>query len=488
MTARRPLGHGPNSAAPPKAAIEMAREIWPELEGFAPSPGGWTFRVGAGYAWMTYSGHVSADPEGTRSHARRRLMGGPSHIIHHQEDDMPGNRWCPPDPRQLPEIRSDLLHHCLSEAALVTAASAINAGRCTLVPVVPGLALSPGSVGATLLARSEHDRLNRAALYYATADMTALAVAAAQTPPTEPVSLTRPPSPAGFMVFADPIGGYSEDACAALAQIPGFRPGPAPVTVTTPIVAVSWSVWTPDAVQLDGGGHVEWMWKGQGGAGIIPRGWRGLWLTFYSPRGLGVGLPPDTELGTMPDGVVMRAHHVNGSRLTGGPLLGWDNEMLLEGAPFGPPPPDTTQTWAQVLYTAWQLIGQQGRTRWAQVEEIPRARSGVKRDTRQGIADSGAVRVMHVHQEHRPPRQAADDDAAASTGRREPSWSCRWPVRPHRRSHCMAPHQHAAGDCQHEDRIIPGHVKGPPDKPLRVGETVHLWDSQPDNDTEEATP
>jgi hypothetical protein len=55
------------------AAIERAREVWPEAEGFARAPGGWTFRIGAGYGWMTDTGHVSADPEGSRSHARSAL-------------------------------------------------------------------------------------------------------------------------------------------------------------------------------------------------------------------------------------------------------------------------------------------------------------------------------------------------------------------------------------------------------------------------------
>ncbi|WP_187767613.1 hypothetical protein [Streptomyces cacaoi] len=44
----------------------------------------------------------------------------------------------------------------------------------------------------------------------------------------------------------------------------------------------------------------------------------------------------------------------------------------------------------------------------------------------------------------------------------------------------MNPARHAEGDCQHEERLIPGYVKGPEDKPLRVRETVHLWDRQPD--------
>ena len=54
-------------------AIEKARETWPEAEGFERVPGGWTFRVGGGYAWITLAGRVATDPEGIRSHARRRM-------------------------------------------------------------------------------------------------------------------------------------------------------------------------------------------------------------------------------------------------------------------------------------------------------------------------------------------------------------------------------------------------------------------------------
>ncbi len=28
---------------------------------------------------------------------------------------------------------------------------------------------------------------------------------------------------------------------------------------------------------------------------------------------------------------------------------------------------------------------------------------------------------------------------------------------------------------------MPAHIKGPADKPLKLGETVHLWDHQPDD-------
>lgn len=55
------------------AAIEQARQVWPEAEGFEREPGGFTFRVGAGYSWMTDTGHVSGEPEGVRGYAGRRL-------------------------------------------------------------------------------------------------------------------------------------------------------------------------------------------------------------------------------------------------------------------------------------------------------------------------------------------------------------------------------------------------------------------------------
>ncbi|MET8103005.1 hypothetical protein ABZV29_42420 [Streptomyces sp. NPDC005236] len=52
-------------------ATEQAREVWPEAEGFERVPGGWTFRVGAGYASVTDSGRVATYPQGTRGHTQR---------------------------------------------------------------------------------------------------------------------------------------------------------------------------------------------------------------------------------------------------------------------------------------------------------------------------------------------------------------------------------------------------------------------------------
>lgn len=52
-------------------AYAAARLLWPEAEAFEPARGGWTFRVGAGYASVTHDGWVSEHPQGTRKDAER---------------------------------------------------------------------------------------------------------------------------------------------------------------------------------------------------------------------------------------------------------------------------------------------------------------------------------------------------------------------------------------------------------------------------------
>ncbi|MFB6579453.1 hypothetical protein ACFCYC_18920 [Streptomyces sp. NPDC056402] len=58
-------------------------------------------------------------------------------------------------------------------------------------------------------------------------------------------------------MFAEPIGGYVEDVGADLAHTLAARSG-VDAKVTTPIVAASWTVWTPHDVQVVDGGTVTW--------------------------------------------------------------------------------------------------------------------------------------------------------------------------------------------------------------------------------------
>ncbi|MEU7554014.1 hypothetical protein AB0B01_16995 [Streptomyces sp. NPDC044571] len=307
------------------------------------------------------------------------------------------------------------------------------------------MAASPGAIGAQLLHREESERLRKADLYYVTGDMVALTLASAATAPKEQVSAERLPSPYGLMVFAEPIGGYT-----ALQESGG-------APVTNPIVAVSWGEWTPRDIALDRG-RVQWIVHPASVQPLVlPDEYRGVWFTFYTPNDGSeyAAMDPDAVVAVAPDGHPTTAREL--AAMPQGAPLGWDNESVLAyGSSFAPPKPDTCDEWVQVVYTAFQLITQ-GGSRLTDREDIPRARAGRKRDARDGIAQTADVRVINVHATHRPARTAAaEDDAAASSGRRAPSYSHRWPVRPHRRDHCMSPRSHASGDCTHEERINQG--------------------------------
>ncbi|MGW0917293.1 hypothetical protein ACWD1Z_37250 [Streptomyces sp. NPDC002784] len=389
--------------------------------------------------------------------------------------------WKAPEPRELPEWRARVLDDIGSEDSMRSLTQAINAGHRAVFPTVPGMDASPRAVASMLLACSEEHRLREAHLYYATADMTSLALAAASTPPTEPVKKTRLPSPYGLMVFAEPIGGFTQDVADVLADSPLARDG-THVTVTTPIVAVSWGPWAPSDFDIADGPTARWFIQHtRGQMEPIPQHFEGVWLTFYALAGSAIdALAPDTVIGSLPGGAPMTAAVIQ-SYPRRAPL-NWENETVLAfGKTFGELTPSITRHWSQVVYTAWQLMSQTGKIQLTEVEEVPRDRAGRKRDRRDGITGPSEVRIVNVHTAHRPSRAAAEQDATASTGRRAPQWSCRWPVRPYRRNTCLNPRAHADGACEHEDRVVPAHIKGPVDKPLKVGETVNLWAQQPED-------
>ena len=391
-----------------------------------------------------------------------------------------GQPWRPPEPRDLPDLRARLAEYTTSMEAMAQLRQVLAAGRTTLLPTVAGL--KPETGAAILLSKAEEHRLRKAQLYYASADMTALAVAAANVPPTEPVRESRVPEPFGLMVFASPIGGYAEDLAEVAAGTPINREGVSG-TVTIPIVAVSWErSWTPHNMRVDDQHPVRWHAQTTPGElEPVRPDIHGVWLTFYAAPGAWVAsLPRGTVVGSMPDGSPMTAGDVQDHPRDA--PLNWDNETLLTyGVPFGEADPDTSQQWSQVVYTAWQLMGQQGKSQLTEVEEVPRNRDGRKRDQRAGITSPQTVRVVNVHIAHRPSRAAAEQDEGGSTGRRAPQWTCRWPVPPYRRYTCLNPRAHADGGCEHEDRIVAAHYRGPADMPLRVPQTVRLWDHQPED-------
>lgn len=50
-------------------------------------------------------------------------------------------------------------------------------------------------------------------------------------------------------------------------------------------------------------------------------------------------------------------------------------------------------------------------------------------------------------------------------------------MRPHRRNTCLSPRLHAAGGCEHEERLVGAYIKGPTDKHLITTDKVHIWDT-----------
>ncbi|MEX5637034.1 hypothetical protein [Parafrankia sp. FMc2] len=383
-------------------------------------------------------------------------------------------RWTPPAPTDLPNWRARLCDSAYAPVRIAGLMSALGQGRGSLVPLGPRE--TPWSLPriAAELDAAETRRLAAATLFHVTADMTALALSAATTPPTEQARGDRLPAPGGFMLFEEPIGSYTIDLRDTMAAS-GLHPAAAALRTSVPIVAVSWSLWDT---------HDEARWTistEDGRRELLSPQVRGVWITFYTATGSGLAaLPQDIVVAVDADGVPLTADQITPRRLLG-PLT-WDDEMIIPfGASFPAAAAHSPAHWAQVVYTAWQLIIQRSARRpLTAVDLMPRDRAGRRRDARARIT-TGDVRVVRVHPAHRPTDEAALHDRAGSTGRDVPLWTHRWPVAPYRRSTCLNPRLHADGGCEHAEQIVAAHLKGPAHLPLRTRPTVHLWDAPPPN-------
>lgn len=394
--------------------------------------------------------------------------------------------WRAPEPRELPQLRQELAEWTGTNVSLMGLMNSINQGKTSMLPVVPDAEkYSLGAVAAPLMAAAEQKRLSQATLWYASADMTSLALAAAQTPPKEPINDRRLPSESGFMVFEEPIGGYRISLDYASGEVSEAGPD---FYVDTPIVAVSWSRWNPHMIDLvDAVGHeIHWLGMDIRGPMRVEDDFEGVWITFYSATSQSwESHPPDTVVGRGAEGEPITARDMARSdQQLGVPSMTWDNEYVMRwGTDLSDPPtPDTTVEWVHVVYTAWQLMTQSGKTPLSEVEDLPAPRPFRRREQRLGRPTPDGVRVVRLHTKHRPEQDDATADAARSSGRRAPHYTCRWPVRPFRKSVCGNPRKHADGGCEHYDKVIPAMIRGPKDAPLRLPKTVKLWDSQPGED------
>ncbi|MFM9707850.1 hypothetical protein [Streptomyces galilaeus] len=242
--------------------------------------------------------------------------------------------------------------------------TALRNGHWTMMPAAgTSTVRTDPAFAARVLMLTEADRLREARTYSIGPNATGLAVAAAAgSPPQEPISLTRPPSPSGLMIFADPIG----------SDVEAYRTADTgTVEIHTPIVAVSWSLWDGTQNQV-GGIPLTWLRRSRHGSVVPCPDLQGIWMTFYAPRPADtLGIDPHQPVAVQPDGTVITAAQAASadeaftSRNPGlyGPLA-WNNELVLpQGEIFGQPQPGTVQHWAATVYTTWQIMQQTGNTK-----------------------------------------------------------------------------------------------------------------------------
>ena len=265
-------------------------------------------------------------------------------------------RYAPPAPRDLPELRGQLARWLAGEAPQFYLTMALI-GRQWVPPAASVAA------GAAQVARQERLRVT-GDLYWVSAPMTALARHAGPGLPTRNLYPHDLPSRTGFMVFEAPLATYVNGEGREVQ-----------------IAAVSWGPWDGPAGQWDHGG---------------------IWLTFYShPAPV---FPRQAFTGGTADPAVLA------------PLMGTVPPVLPDneaGWPFGELSDDeqlpggTTAPWALAGRAGWRLM----RQPLAQETAQPAGRAARRRLARTGLPDSG-VRVIHIRRrEHGPARPAGSPGA-----------------------------------------------------------------------------
>jgi len=330
--------------------------------------------------------------------------------------------WNPPEPAQVPDLRAALAAQMRTPFEISRMAEVVAGGRGSIIP--PS---RDSEEAARILCQQEYERLTGAQLYAVTAEMTRLAVVAGESLPDFHLEPEDVPAPTGFMVFDEPIGSYITSEGSAPERFP--------------IVAVTWGQYSRPGFR---------------------RG--ALWITFYTPVDVDGLERQAAQLAGRP----LRERERTRIRSLSGPL-NWDNEALIayggdQEARYKPGAShdaklDEFAPWSQALRAAWLLMSQ---PQIADVEEMEPTRAARRRAQRAGL-DVQAVRVLHLRRLERD--QGGPQDEAASR-----DYTCRWMVRGHWRQ------QWYPSRGVHRPIWINPHIKGPDDKPLRTGETVHLWD------------
>jgi hypothetical protein len=258
-----------------------------------------------------------------------------------------------------------------------------------------------------------HSVTSHGEAYFVSADMAAVAVAAAKSMPTQELRLDDLPSETGFLLYDRPIGVFEKDV--EPNQVQGF-------------------MWI-----LGPGGKPYWAGSTEDSKIIGPVG------SEANSKDPPLGYTREVDI--YPLGLFPRMYpHV--LPLMGlGYLMSWE----INGTPRNDP-----NGLGPVLLATWTLMQQTLTVS----SRVPADRPERRRSARLGLPqDLIVVRLRRKHLD-----QDTSDD-----GTKDVAWSHRWLVSGHWRN------QWLPSRMAHRLQWIAGHVKGPQHKPLVVKDRVTAW-------------
>lgn len=331
------------------------------------------------------------------------------------------------NPRDLPDLRLHLLAQCAPGGPL---------DRLSAVLGVSAPQVVNGTPIAEFEAHTEHYRLANAALWWVSADMSALIDRAAATLPPTTLTTDLMPDPFGFAVFARPLTGTAADTGAPMA-----------------IDALTWGV-----------GAYTVAHRSSAAVGITP-------YRLLHPDGVIDNSPSEQPPG--PGDIITvdgTPQYVVGSAPPGGMWMPAGHNNWAFGAetedpsvpafradPIRMASMSEDRRWLAALWLlAAQPLAQS--TTWR-----PNNKAKARRIAKAKLPSSSDVRLINVR--HR-----------ASDGEREPhaqgggrNYTKRWMVEGFWRQQACGP-----GWTEHRPVFVEAHVRGPKDKPLVVREAVKV--------------
>jgi hypothetical protein len=347
----------------------------------------------------------------------------------------------PLTPADLPFVRHELEEWLAGGAADVFLGQMLRGSVSFVVPT--WLRWQPPELVAAGLAKAELDRVRRAELFFASAEMTELAMQAGSSIPVFSLRAHELPAPAGFVVFGQPIG----EAERTLPEHLGIA--------ETPVVAAAWGPY-----------------QDIGPAGVVD----GVWITYYADA--------SHEKARQLLAAKRARERAELGRLYGHGPLALEREQVVafsESMPWPTALDDAAEIYGmplsevagvermlRTLVATWLLMGQTITTE----ERITAgaSRTERKRLARLGIEDVG-IRLITLRRWSARKAPAVSSCNGSSSGR---LYHHRWPVSGHWRDQ---PYR-ARG--YRRWIFIDEHIAGPEGAPLIGGHRIKVLKRLPD--------